>query len=126
MDYNAIIKEAQEKGRKALAVCQPQQFEWGMAESLTSNKIVGKTSTHGDFGGAYIRGIDGRSPFITWAKKNIPDVVQKDVYKGYTMYLSSYKIGDEQEMEKNEAFARAFAEVLNANGIKCSVKTYLS
>lgn len=128
MNYEAILKEAQEKGQIAMDLCQPEQFVWGQAADIFSNKIAGDTftETHGDLGGAYIYGLGGKDPFVTWAKKNIPNIVQKDVYKGYTLYTSSYRKKDTQEMEKNAAFARAFADVLKANGIKCAVKTYLS
>lgn len=126
MDYNIILKEAAEKGNIAMAACKPVQYQWGQAESLTSNKIVGPTETHGDLGGAYITGIPGKCDFVNWAKKHNPDLIQRGVYKGYDMYLHKFKATSEDEVDKNMAFAEAFAEVLKSHGIVCRAKSYLS
>ena len=51
--------------------------------------------------------------FISWAKK--ANVMRKSCMGGFTYWVSEFN----QSMQRKEAFAYAFAKVLQANGIKC-------
>ncbi len=128
--YKSILEEAVEAGEKALYACvpTPQQF---YSADLDGNQIgeMYPIDTEGNCGGAYITGISGHEPFVRWAKQYEPRLVQKGVYKGYDIIGLANKMKvpyNGQSAERYEAFARAAAKVLNENGIKCSVKAYLS
>lgn len=51
--------------------------------------------------------------FLTWAKKQ--NIMRKSCMGGFTLWVSDYN----QSMQRKEAYASAFARVLNAHGIKC-------
>lgn len=106
MNYESILMEAKTQAHKKF-------------NSYPENSMCG---------GAYIEGIDGRSPFTRWAKHNFPENAgsfQKSVYKGYTIYLNIENYRG-QCADRKEVFVTTFADVLRENGINCYVKSYLS
>jgi len=129
MNYIEILKNAKVEATKAFNACTPTPVSW--VQTDLSNKPIGKPSPpdmEGDCGGAYIRSLHGKSAFVRWAKVNDLSQfgsIQKDVYTGFTIYLNieGYR---GQSAEKRASYANAFAKVLNENGIKCSVKEYLT
>ena len=129
MNYLNILLEAEQSGLESFRKCTPTPVIWVQSD-LMNNPLSEPSDPdpEGDCGGAYINGLDGRSPFVSWCKMNLPKnigSIQKGVYKGYTMYLS-IKGYNGQSAEMKEAYARGFQSVLNENGIKCHVKTYLT
>lgn len=133
MDYLNILQEAKQKGLIALKACVPTPVSW-VSVDLSDKPLSAPSAPdeEGECGGAYITGLDGRSDFVKWAKKMEDNEsfkkigwLQKGVYGGYYLYLVK---GDYrgQSHEKHTAFARAFAGVLNQNGIKCGVRDYLT
>lgn len=134
--YFDILKKAQEKGEIAYKTCVPTPQ--GFYSADLSNKPLSKVrvDTEGDCGGAYITGIGGRDEIVRFFKKygkfngshnyDLKDgtSLSKGVYKGYDMMLRSP--GNSQSAERKEAFCRAYAKVLNDNGIKCGVRAYLT
>jgi len=129
MNFLNIILEAEKKALEAFNNCVPTPVVWVQSD-LMNNPIgePSKPDLEGDCGGAYISGLDGRSPFVTWCKTNLPQnigSIQKGVYKGYTIYLR-IKNYSGQSAEKREAYARGFQSVLKEHGIPCYVKTYLT
>ena len=130
MNYLETLKEAKEKGMKALKTCKPTPVTFVQAD-LSDNPIgEPEECEEGDCGGAYVTGLNGKSEFVGWCKKN-PSLLEglvtlsKGVYKGYDLYLDH---GDYrgQSAERYTAFADAFCEVLKREGIKCGVRSYLS
>jgi hypothetical protein len=64
-------------------------------------------------GFAWVKIRPARGAFINWCKKN--NIGRVDSYEGgYRIWISEYN----QSMGKKEAYARAFAKVLQDNGIK--------
>lgn len=128
-NYSNVILEAEKKALESFQNCTPTPVSWVQSDLM--NNPIGEPSEldyEGECGGAYISGLDGRSPFVNWCKKNLPEnigSIQKGVYKGYTIYLK-IKNYNGQSVEKKESYAQAFKKVLNENGVKCCVKTYLT
>jgi len=131
-----ILKKAYEISKIAYESCvpTPQSFYSADLDDKPLSKPV--VDLEGDCGGAYITGIGGRDEIVRFYKKNgkfngshtysiegLP-TLSKGVYKGYDLYIPS--AGRSQSAERKEAQCRAFAKVLNENGIKCGVRTYLS
>lgn len=132
MDYLNILKQASEKAMEDFKKCIPTPVQWVSVD--LSNKPLSKPSEvdlEGECGGAYITGLHGKSEFVSWCKKVGEEKIQKyislskGVYKGYDLYLKIPNYNG-QSAEKKEAFARTFCSVLNANGISCGVRAYLS
>lgn len=124
--YERILKEAQEAGMKVFKECVPVPVSWVSADLF--GKHLSEPSPpdlEGECDGAFITNIHGKDPFIVWAKKHNPNLINKGVYKGYAMYLKIDNYNG-QSAAKKKAFAEAYAKVLNANGIKCGVRTYLT
>ena len=128
-NYSNVILEAEKKAFESFQNCTPTPVSWVQSDLM--NNPIGEPSEldyEGECGGAYISGLDGRTPFVNWCKKNLPEnigSIQKGVYKGYTIYLK-IKNYNGQSAEKKESYAQAFKKVLNENGVKCCVKTYLT
>lgn len=130
-EYLAILTTAVAEAKKCFFACIPTPVQFVQADLL--DRSIGKPEPicyDGDCGGAYINGLSGNSPFIRWAKKNFPEEVgsiKKGVYKGYTIYLKKdFFDGQTQSAEKHTAYATGFCKVLSENGIRCSVKSYLT
>lgn len=124
--YTEILKEAQAAGMKALRECIPTPVQWVQAD--LNNKPIGEpgeVDTEGECGGAYITGLEGNSEFVRWAKKEKLLGLKKGVYKGYDL-LINHEDYHGQSYERYKACAEAYAAVLKKNGIKCSVKSYLT
>jgi hypothetical protein len=129
MNYQNILEEAHQKGLIALKTCVPTPVSWVTAD-LNDKPLSAPSAPdeEGECGGAYITGLHGRDPLVSWLKKQGETIdgictLKKGVYKGCDLYL--YKDYHGQSHEKHTAFAKAFAEVLNQNGIKCGVRDYL-
>lgn len=64
-------------------------------------------------GFAWIKIRPARGAFVNWCKKN--NIGRTDSFEGgYMIWVSDYN----QSMQKKETYARAFAKVLQDNGIK--------
>lgn len=127
--YKDILEKAVEAGEKALYSCAPRPVNFFSADIMGNPLDEGRVDPEGNCGGAYITGISGHDAFVKWAKQHEPRIVQKGVYKGYDIIglTSRMKVSYRgQSADRYEAFARAAAKVLNDNGIKCSVKAYLT
>jgi hypothetical protein len=129
MDYLNILQEAKQKGLIALKACVPTPVAFVSVDLNDKPVAPPEISLSGDCGGAYITGLHGRDPLVSWLKKNTEAVkgictLSKGVYKGYDLYLDKDYHG--QSHERHTAFANAFAKVLKSNGIKCGVRDYLT
>jgi len=124
-DYKEILAKAQMAGMEALRKCVPTPVTF--VESDLNDKPIGKSyyEPEGLCGGAYVSGLGGNSPFVRWAKKNNLKGLNKNVYKGYNLFIDHEDYYG-QSAEKYEACARAFVQVLKDNGISCYAKCYLS
>lgn len=123
--FEKMLQEAQTAAMKAFNACVPTPVSW--VQSDLSNKPLSEPTydTEGECGGAYITGIHGKDPFVTWCKKNKPNLLRKGVYKGYDMFLDREGYTG-QSYEKYKAHAEAFAKVLNDYGVSCYAKSYLT
>lgn len=129
MNYKEILKQALEASEKALWECVPTPVRFTSVD-LEDNPIdgPGEIDLDGQCGGSYIANIDGRDPFVKWAKVHEPDLIRKGVYKGYDIYIPRHKYKKQyrgQSYDRYKASAEAYAKVLNENGIKCSAKSYV-
>jgi hypothetical protein len=131
-----ILKKAYEVSKIAYESCTPTPQAFYSADLSGRQLTTPVVDLEGDCGGAYLTGIGGRDEIVRFYKKygrfngshsysieGLP-TLSKSVYKGYEMMIPS--AGNSQSAERKAAQCRAFAKVLNENGIRCSVKTYLS
>lgn len=132
MNYLNILEEAHKKAVIALEACKPTPVSWVSVDLMDKPLAApSEADPEGECGGAYITGLHGRDPFVTWMKKQNEKSLSKicnlskGVYKGYDLYLSKGTYRG-QSYERNVAFAKAFSGVLNENGIKCSIRDYLT
>lgn len=134
--FSNILKKAYEVSKIAYESCvpTPQTFYSADLNDKPLSKPV--VDLEGDCGGAYITGIGGKDEIVrfykkygkfngshTYSIKGLP-TLSKGVYKGYDLMIQSP--GNSQSAERKEALCRAFAKVLNENGIRCGVRAYLS
>lgn len=106
--WQEVFRLAQEAGRQAAADCVP-----------TPMKIEGyPVIMEGMCGGAYVRVPDARSGFARWLVKTGRD---NKHYKTGVQVIAQVK---SQSLERSAAYARAFAMVLQQNGISCEVFEY--
>ncbi len=141
-DFTVILETALEKGKAAMNVCKPHPVRF-FAADLNDNPLEeGRIEDEGNFGGAYIRGIQYNSDiykfFKSEAKSNgmtganadftLPNGIhlRKDVYKGYTLHFPTNKFYNGQSHERYKAFYEVAAEILKEAGVVCGVKDYLS
>jgi hypothetical protein len=136
--YFKIFEEAFNKGKKAHEACIPTPQ--GFYSADLSDKPLSEVTIdpEGNCGGAYITGIGGRDEIVRFFKKHgrfdgshnyaLKDDTRlsKGVYKGYDLMVSTNKFYNGQSAERKAAFCEAYAKVLNDNGIKCHVRTYLT
>jgi hypothetical protein len=101
MNYQAIFNEAHAAGMAAgeAAVPQPMYIQ-GYAPVMD-----------GVCGFAWVHLPDARAPFAKWARDN---------NKGHKSYRNGFDLsvdGFNQSMQRKEAYARAFANVLKQHGV---------
>lgn len=121
MDYSAIWDEAYQAGIKAGQDCKPIGMRvMEHANPLDDNSPVVQSwdIPDGVCGFAWIVVRPGNCGFAKWAKKN------KDARPEYGGGTCVYWVGEfNQSMQRKEAFANAFAEVLNKYGINASPRS---
>ena len=107
--WAAIFKLADDAGRMAHDQSVP-----------TPMRVVGyPVIMDGMCGGAYIRVPDARRDFARWLLKN------GHAWRGHLPGAMRYFSSNTQSVDRARAYAEAFAGVLCANGVECSVTTYL-
>lgn len=120
-DFEAIVKQAEAAGMAALEAAKPRPIVVGTAVGL-SNQIDYSKPTYyeaeGLCGFAWIS-FAGNTAFGRWMKKNRK--ISKDYPTGYCVWVSE----GGQSVERKEAYARAYAEVLKANGIEAYAQSRL-
>jgi hypothetical protein len=117
MNCNDLYAKADAAGKQAVYSAKVQPMIVGSAKSVFSNEI--DYSKPVDFvedgvcGFAWVNIKPGNSKFANWLKKN--KLARSDSYAGgVVVWVSAYN----QSMQKKEAYASAFADVLVAEGIK--------
>lgn len=115
--YRRIFEEAHSSGMSALKTKIPMPMIVGTPTTPLGNKIDYSKPTYvvdgGMCGFAWIKLCDGRSSFSRWVVKT---------NRGRKSYEGGVKINVHtggQSIEKKEAYAKAFVEVLRKNGIEC-------
>jgi hypothetical protein len=110
-----LYEKARAAGLAALEATRPVPMIVGSAIGL-SDKIDYSKPTYYEEGGvcgfAWVTIAPGRGPFVTWCKKN--------GVRGHAGYYGGYEIWVSeggQSMQRKEAYARAFANVLREAGI---------
>lgn len=106
-DFRAIWDEANKAGVAAAQACKP------IPMTVYEDRPGGQ-SWHvpdGVCGFAWIA-FKGNTPWARWAKKNAG--ATKNYPSGLHIWVSDFG----QSMARKEAYARAFAKVLNENGIE--------
>lgn len=108
MNAQELYTQADAAGRAAVqsAAIRPM---------IVTDERTGKQWYEGDgvCGFAWIKIRPARGKFVNWCKKN--NIGRTDSFEGgYMIWVSDYN----QSMQKKETYARAFAKVLQDNGIK--------
>ena len=118
-NWEKIYNEANAAGMEAGSAHTPTPMIVGHETSFMSGKIDYSRPTHqineGVCGFAWVIVKDGRSSFARWLKKE--NHGRKHYYGGTC--ISPRGFG--QSMERKEAWANAFADVLKLHGIDCYV-----
>lgn len=113
--FSAIVKAANEAGRKAVEGFTPNPMIVGQPTTLFGNDIDFSKPTHfvadGVCGFAWVR-FKGNTSFGKWAKAK--GIARESYPTGLQISIHDYN----QSMQKKEVHARAFAEVLCANHIE--------
>jgi len=140
-DFFPILELALQKGREAMEACTPTPQHFYPADLSGKALGPGNVEPEGDCGGAYIRGIEYNSEIYKFFKREAKqdgtganarfDLLNgitfcKDVYKGYTLHFPTNKFYNGQSHERYKAFYEAVAVVLKSEGVKCSVRDYLT
>jgi hypothetical protein len=115
-EMKALYDSAHEAGMNAVSNLQVVPMIVGEETNLFSGKIDYNKPTHfvedGVCGFAWVNVKPGNSKFANWLKKN--ELARSDsYYGGVTVWVSAFN----QSMQKKEAYARGFAEVLRNAGI---------
>lgn len=116
MDFAKIYSDAYQAGLDALSVAKPTPIVVGTPVSIFApNSPLDRSKPvyyepEGVCGFAWVS-FKGTTPFGRWAKK--AGVASKGYPSGLQVWVSE----GGQSVERKEAFARAFAKVLQSNGI---------
>lgn len=113
--FEGILVAATVAGQEALAAAKPTPMVIGQPKSLFSNEIDYTkgpmwVEDEGPCGFAWVH-IAGNTPFGRYVKKQ--GYASPDYPKGLMFWVRD----GGQSMERKRAYARAFSEVLNANGV---------
>ncbi len=108
MNPQELYTQADAAGRAAVqaAVVRPM---------IVTNERTGQQwyEEDGVCGFAWVKIRPARGAFVNWCKKN--NIGRIDSFEGgYSIWVSDYN----QSMQKKETYARAFAKVLQDNGVK--------
>ena len=115
MDNKDLFDLAYAKGMYRGNNFKPTPMVVGMAANLTGNEIVPGTReviNEGVCGFAWVNIKPATSSFAKWLKSK--DLARKSYYGGIDIWCREFN----QSMERKEAWAEAFCEVLNEHGIK--------
>lgn len=116
INVEKILQEAMDAGYAAGDACVPTPVKFGQAASLFGNEMIPGTEEiveDGVCGFAWINIKPARGKFVNYLKK-IGMGRSDSYYGGYTVWVTEYG----QSMERKEAYARAFAKVLQDYGMK--------
>ena len=121
MEMQEIYNEAHLAGITAGNNAKPIPMTVCSADPLTGRPIaVIDVVADGVCGFAWVS-MKANTPenrkFLAWAKKQ--NIMRKSCMGGFTLWVSDYN----QSMQRKEAYASAFARVLNAHGIKCCAES---
>lgn len=119
--FDAIIKEAEAAGLKAGSAFVPTPMIVGQAVDLFSNKMVPGTEefvSDGVCGFAWVH-FKGNTAFGRYMKKI--GKADNDYPTGLSVWVHQFG----QSMQKKEAYARAYAEVLRKYGIEAYANSRL-
>lgn len=119
--FKKIVEEAEAAGLKACEMAKPNAVVFYEAELMSNKPKPGGKSFYepeGLCGFAWVS-FAGNTAFGRWMKKN--KKVSKDYPSGLCVWVSE----GGQSIERKEAYARAYAGVLKAAGIECSVGSRL-
>lgn len=121
LDNAVIYAEAVQAARKAAAEAVPTPMVVGtpttpLGNDIDLNKDVWFVSD-GVCGFGWVKVKPARGAFVTYAKKR--NLGYSDTYAGGYDFMMG-RITQSQSLTRNEAAARAFAEVLNGYGIKAT------
>lgn len=116
--FEALYAEAVAAGTAALTAAKPTPIVVGSPSTLFGSD-VDRTKEHwfvpeGCCGFAWIKVRPGNSPFANWLKKT-----KKVSGAAYSGGVDIWVSEGGQSVERKEAYARAFAKVLQAAGINC-------
>lgn len=116
VDWAGVHAEATHAGEAAYHAAAPTPMVVGDAKSITSNEIDYTKPTYyvadGVCGFAWVDVYPARGAFITWCKRN--GVGRKGYPSGWNIWVRT----NCQSYERKTAYARAYAGVLNAHGIR--------
>ena len=121
-DWQAVYDEADKAGKAAAEACKPVPMVVGEETSLFSGKLDTSKPMHyvsdGVCGFAWVNVKPGTSAFAKWLKaKKLART--DDYYGGVCVWVGAYN----QSMQRKEAYAYAFARVLNDKGIKAIARS---
>lgn len=108
-DHAEIYQRAVDAGR---------QVAW-----LTDKRLVAENARGLDCGFAWVVVKPARGQFITWAKS--AGKGRKEYGGGWFFWYSEFSLTSTQSVSVHEAAAKAFADVLRANGINAVVDSRL-
>lgn len=115
MTLDQILETARQAGLNAGANHNPTPVVFGTAKTILSNEIDYTQPTYyeeeGLCGFAWVKIRPARGKFVNYLKQL--GIGRKSYEGGYDIRVSEFG----QSYERKEAYARAFAKVLNDNGI---------
>lgn len=120
--FRDIIREAEEAGHNAATACTPRPMIVGSPSTPFGSDIDPSKPVHyvadGMCGFAWVKVSPATSSFAKWAVKEAG--FRKSYNGGIDRWVSAYN----QSVARKEAYARAFAEVLNRYAHITKVKAY--
>ncbi len=114
--WKELHDKAHEAGLKAVKDCTPVPMTVGSPTTVLGNDIDYSKKTYfvegGVCGFAWIKIAEGRSSFAKWAKTNLR--AHKSYSGGVDIWVGDFG----QSMQRKEAYAYAYADVLQDAGVK--------